>query len=489
MLDFSAEAEEYTPQQALRDSAQRLQVPPEDLATVISYETAGSFDPWQKGPVTKWGEHRGLIQWGEPQRQRYGVTQDMPFQSQVQAAEQYLLDRGFRPGEMGLEDLYSTINAGAPGRMGASDRPGFNVARHVQEMEAHRPKAMAFLSQDQAQAQGLDFSAEAEPVGPAAATAPQPGGLDFSDQAEPLDFSSQAEPLDAGSGGSQLERGVGGDGPIPAAPAGEVAVPGQSPPAVAENEPGYFDFIKRSMLEYRTRNVMVNVLAGNMDIPTASARFAELVKEQEAIPERQSYVEGAKAHAKKVAGQAPEYEGVTGALRFAFDYPTYVAEAIGESSIQMLEGMGVGLAGAGIGSAAGPIGTAAGFATGLGASSGVTEGIGKYMEVLSEAGVDVTNEESLQGAFANAELLEKAKSKAKAKGLTVAGFDAITSFLGIRGAGKHLAEGFGKVVGSQSLKKSQAREAVEEGAATLFLIEAPGGMAGDRRNGCRRPRR
>lgn len=66
-------------------SSQRLGINPLDLATVISYETGGTFDPWQKGPRTQWGEHRGLIQWGEAQRQNYGVTQDMTVTAQVEA--------------------------------------------------------------------------------------------------------------------------------------------------------------------------------------------------------------------------------------------------------------------------------------------------------------------------------------------------------------------------------------------------------------------
>ena len=32
---------------------------PVDLATAISYETGGTFNPLQAGPTTQWGQHRG----------------------------------------------------------------------------------------------------------------------------------------------------------------------------------------------------------------------------------------------------------------------------------------------------------------------------------------------------------------------------------------------------------------------------------------------
>ena len=60
----------------------------------------------------------------------------------------YLEDTGVKPG-MGLPEIYSAINAGAVGRMGASDAnnggaPG-TVADKVAGMGPHRDKAAAFL--------------------------------------------------------------------------------------------------------------------------------------------------------------------------------------------------------------------------------------------------------------------------------------------------------------------------------------------------------
>ncbi len=40
-------------------SANALGIDPVDLATAISYETAGTFDPTKRGPTTQWGQHQG----------------------------------------------------------------------------------------------------------------------------------------------------------------------------------------------------------------------------------------------------------------------------------------------------------------------------------------------------------------------------------------------------------------------------------------------
>lgn len=134
---------------SITQTANQLGVSPNDIATVISYETGGTFDPWQKGPVTKYGEHRGLIQWGEPQRAKYGVTADMPIEQQVAAVGRYLKDAGVKPG-MGLIDIYSAINAGAPGLYDRSDykaggAPGTVADKVKYQMEGHKAKAAALL--------------------------------------------------------------------------------------------------------------------------------------------------------------------------------------------------------------------------------------------------------------------------------------------------------------------------------------------------------
>jgi hypothetical protein len=138
--------------QGILATAQALGIDPVDLATAISYETAGTFDPTKQGPTTKWGQHRGLIQFGEPQAQKYGVDWGNPIGSQLGengAVAKYLKDTGVRPG-MGLLDIYSAINAGGVGRYGASDAaaggaPGTVRDKVEKQMADHRAKAMALL--------------------------------------------------------------------------------------------------------------------------------------------------------------------------------------------------------------------------------------------------------------------------------------------------------------------------------------------------------
>lgn len=148
---------------AIRQSAARLGADPVDLGTVISYETAGTFDPWKAGPTTQWGQHRGLIQWGEPQREQYGVHQGMPVDQQMRAVEKYLTNAGFKPG-MGLLDMYSAVNAGAVGRYGASDAnnggaPGTVRDKVMNQMGDHRAKAAAFLGMPAGGTGGLSYGA------------------------------------------------------------------------------------------------------------------------------------------------------------------------------------------------------------------------------------------------------------------------------------------------------------------------------------------
>ena len=138
--------------QGIVATANALGISPIDLATAISYETAGTFDPTKAGPTTKWGQHRGLIQFGEPQAQKYGVDWQNPVGSQLGpdgAVAKYLRDTGVKPG-MGLLDVYSAINAGGVGRYDRSDAaaggaPGTVADKVNNQMADHRQKAMALL--------------------------------------------------------------------------------------------------------------------------------------------------------------------------------------------------------------------------------------------------------------------------------------------------------------------------------------------------------
>lgn len=136
----------------LIETANALGMNPVDLATIISYETAGTFDPTKAGPTTQWGQHRGLIQFGEPQAKQYGVDWNDPLGSQLGpdgAIVKYFTENGWKPG-MGMMDAYSIVNAGAPGRYNASDAnnggaPGTVADKVNNQMSGHRAKALELL--------------------------------------------------------------------------------------------------------------------------------------------------------------------------------------------------------------------------------------------------------------------------------------------------------------------------------------------------------
>ncbi|MFC0683051.1 AcrB/AcrD/AcrF family protein [Novosphingobium clariflavum] len=124
------------------DVANRFGISPKDVATVMSYETGGTFSPTIMGGTG--GNYMGLIQFGPAERKKYGIDKGSTPEKWTQAVGDYLEDRGFKRG-MGVLDLYSTINAGTPGRYGASDGNG-TVSSHVSKMmEQHSAQASRWL--------------------------------------------------------------------------------------------------------------------------------------------------------------------------------------------------------------------------------------------------------------------------------------------------------------------------------------------------------
>lgn len=148
--------------QGIIETANALGMDPNVLATIISYETAGTFDPTKRGPTTQWGQHRGLIQFGEPQAKEYGVDWNDPLGSQLGAngaIVRYFRANGWKPGMSEL-DAYSIVNAGAPGRYNASDAnnggaPGTVADKVKGQFGPHREKAYALM--------GGEFAPQASP--------------------------------------------------------------------------------------------------------------------------------------------------------------------------------------------------------------------------------------------------------------------------------------------------------------------------------------
>jgi len=147
----------HTMKSGIISSASALGISAVDLATVISYETAGTFNPRKPGPTTKWGQHKGLIQFGEPQATQYGVdftTEQSAIDTQLGsngAVVKYLRDAGVKPG-MGRLEVYSAINAGGIGEKyyGRSDSSSGGAAGTVRDkvnnqMAGHEVKANRLL--------------------------------------------------------------------------------------------------------------------------------------------------------------------------------------------------------------------------------------------------------------------------------------------------------------------------------------------------------
>lgn len=136
-------------------TAEALGLPSDKLAGLISYETAGTFNPTKAGPTTKWGQHRGLIQFGVPQARQFGVDWSNPITSQLGpngAIVDYMKASGFVPGEMDINNAYATINAGNPFAFGASDYAAGGMPGSVSdklasaEMAAHMAKGARVAS-------------------------------------------------------------------------------------------------------------------------------------------------------------------------------------------------------------------------------------------------------------------------------------------------------------------------------------------------------
>ena len=97
-------------QQAIVTAAKELGVKPEDLASVISQETMGTFNHQITGG--EGGNYKGLIQFGIPERKTYGYRDDMTFEEQVLGpVVRYLKDRGVKPGH-GVKEIYAAILTG-----------------------------------------------------------------------------------------------------------------------------------------------------------------------------------------------------------------------------------------------------------------------------------------------------------------------------------------------------------------------------------------
>jgi len=136
--------------QKIKQVAANINADPIDLATLISFETAGTFSPSIRGPVVKGrGRAVGLIQFMPGTAAELGTTSEALAQmsqvEQMDYVERYLVKRGFRGGT--LKQLYSTVFAGHPNARGSISDGYHTLDSAVERMtREHRERAIALLS-------------------------------------------------------------------------------------------------------------------------------------------------------------------------------------------------------------------------------------------------------------------------------------------------------------------------------------------------------
>lgn len=131
---------------ALVAASQKLGVSPLDLATIIGFETGGTYSP------SKWGgagnSYMGLIQFGPEERRAYGAREGQSFEEQVQGPVVKFLQDRFRGVGMSTQGadlltLYRTVLGGNPkADISKADAFGTTPASGVSRMAPHRQEAL-----------------------------------------------------------------------------------------------------------------------------------------------------------------------------------------------------------------------------------------------------------------------------------------------------------------------------------------------------------
>jgi hypothetical protein len=482
-------------QDALRASAARLGMDPLDYANVISYETLGKFSPSIRGGAGN--RHIGLIQFGENEQRQFGAHQGQSFQEQLPAVEKYLRSRGFKPG-MNIYDLYSTINAGSPGRYGASDRPGSTVASHVSQMlGGHRQIAAKWLGEAYTQPGGAPATlparraAAAPSEAPAFASVPpiaqyeEPpfvGGAraDFLGSAAPADQLMQMQDYGKSDFAPDRRQDFGAsefddilqNGPMLGGNTGATSAPSEFDDILAEDTSTWGGWFKRGLAS-SGRALTSFMLDKDLISPeTATQQYinqARIIADNPLSPEDQRARQDLEAR-----------EGVGDVASWYVENPGAALRQVGESVGQsVVPGIASGL-GAVAGIPGGPPGIAAGAAAGAMLGSAPVEIGAAMQEALAEQGYDMTSPEGWQQALSNPNALEYARRQAAAKGLSVAAFDTAASLFATAGGGPLLRRGVGALTGrpaAQGPRFGDAATGIGVQAASGGLGEYVGGEA------------
>jgi hypothetical protein len=475
MVDFNDLIPRRTPQDSLRFYAKKIGADPLDLANVITYETAGTFSPRIRGG--EGNRHIGLIQFGPEERARYGADPEQDFDTQMGAVANYLVDRGYRPG-MNIYDLYSTINAGRPRRYSASDRPGATVYSHVQEMlGGHRNKAEAWLGSGEIASSPspvVGTAADSQLTGafiqPAGAGAGVPSAVPV-----PAPEVQPTTTRKSDYGAEALAQNVEETQPL----SFEDLIPIDSEQAIdfsdlipeeKEAKPRALGSIVRGVAQGLS-SIEDALTASGWESPETNVRRKK---------KYQSWIEAAPPppEAIQFAKDYEKVEGAGGLLSLMASNPSGAASFMGEASAMSyatgVPSMVLGTAAGG--AVGGPPGAIGGFATGAFSSSLVTEYSSNLTNFLTEKGFDLSTEEGWNHALANPAIMSEAKEYSLKKGLPVAAFDTLTSFLGAKGFGRATVNVAEKVIG-KTIAGNVTRN-IAEGTANTILLEAPGGAFG-----------
>ena len=183
-----------------------------------------------------------------------------------------------------------------------------------------------------------------------------------------------------------------------------------------------------------------------------------------------------------------ETDGFWEALGYYIKNPALAGQVVLESLPMSIAPLLGGLGGGALGTTVGPVGTVLGSMAGAGAGSFATEYLASWDEVLQEEGIDTTNAAQVKAAWADPEIVQKARERGAARGIGVAAFDALSMGLAGRiykpvkaltgatqeGAGV-ARRAAGSVVGGSS-------EIIAQGAAGAFGELSAQDLAGQERD-------
>lgn len=153
----NAERVQSDPQgaQAIVNTAGNLGLDPTQFAALMSWESAGTFNPNVVGGDGN--QYKGMIQFSPDNQRQYGTQGQQSIAEQMQAVEAYLLDRGFQPGQHDIRHAYSAVLAGQADERywNRTDSNGTSVRNAAPKFQQgdHYDRARQFLTDSLGSAQ------------------------------------------------------------------------------------------------------------------------------------------------------------------------------------------------------------------------------------------------------------------------------------------------------------------------------------------------